>query len=67
VTPLPPFDEAVIDGIAAVIGQTTTGFTGSEIASLLQRSGIPDPGEITKRRRVSQALHAEQARTKAGN
>ncbi len=66
-TALAPFDEAVIDGVAAVIGETTTGFTGSEIASLLQRSGIPDPGEMTKRHRVSQALHAEQTRTKAGN
>ena len=66
-TALSPFDEAVIDGVAAVIGETNTGFSGSDIASLLQRSGIPDPGEITKRHRVSQALHAEQTRTNAGN
>ena len=66
-TALPLFDEAVIDGLSAVIGHTTTGFSGSEIASLLQRSGVPDPGEMTKRHRVSQALHAEQTRTRAGN
>lgn len=66
-TALSPFDEAVIDGVAAVIGETNTGFSGSDIASFLQRSGIPDPGEITKRHRVSQALHAEQTRTNAGN
>ncbi len=66
-TALPPFDEAVIDGVAAVIGETQTGFSGGEIASLLQRAGIPDPGETTKRHRVSQALHAEQGRTKAGS
>lgn len=63
---LEPFDEAVIEGIAAVIGATATGFTGGEIAALLQRSRVPDPGEMTKRHRVSQALMQEQVRTRSG-
>ena len=65
--PLPPFDEAIVDGLAAVIGDTSSGFTGGQIGTLLERSGIPDPGEMTKRHRVSQALHDEQGRTRVGN
>ncbi len=65
--PLPPFDEAIVDGLAAVIGDTSSGFTGGQIGALLERSGIPDPGEMTKRHRVSQALHDEQGRTRVGN
>lgn len=66
-TALPPFDEAVIEGVGGVLGATASGFTGGQIAELLRRATIPDPGDMTKRHRVSQALHAEQLRTRTGN
>ncbi|MDP9397972.1 MAG: hypothetical protein M3P96_09215 [Actinomycetota bacterium] len=53
---IPPFDEEVIEKIGAVLGHTNSGFTGPEIANLLRQARIPDPGEMTKRHRVNQAL-----------
>lgn len=66
-TAIPPFDEEVIEKIGAVLGHTNSGFTGPEIANLLRQARILDPGEMTKRHRVTEALRAEQARTRAGS
>jgi hypothetical protein len=50
------FGDAVVEGVAAVLGDTRDGFTGPQIAGLLQSAQVPDPGNITKRHRISQAL-----------
>lgn len=62
-----PFDAAVVEGLADVLGATETGFTGGEIARLLERLHIPDPGEMTKRHRITEALLTEQRRTGSGS
>lgn len=55
------WDAAVIVGVAQVLGDTTHGLTGSEIAEMLKRLYIPDPGPITKWKRLETALSARQA------
>lgn len=62
----PPFASSVIEAVSAVLGDTDAGMTGSEIQRLLARCGIADPGPVTKRVRISQALLAEQERTGTG-
>lgn len=64
---VPPFDDPSIKGIARIIGDTSSGFTGAEIGRLLHVCRIPDPGEMTKWRRIATALSDEQAKTKSGN
>jgi uncharacterized protein (TIGR02391 family) len=63
---VPPFDDATIEQIARVVGDTQSGFTGAEIARLLQVCRIPDPGEMTKWRRIAAALSDAQATTRSG-
>lgn len=62
-----PYDAGVVERIAKVIGDTDHGLKGSQIGDLLASQGLPDPGEITKWRRIHQALLTEQQRTRAGN
>jgi uncharacterized protein (TIGR02391 family) len=62
-----PFDDGSVEGIARIIGETSAGFTGDEISRLLRASRVPDPGEMTKWRRIAAALSNEQARTHSGN
>jgi uncharacterized protein (TIGR02391 family) len=62
-----PFNEGTIESIAHVVGDTSSGFTGAEIARLLRVCRIPDPGEMTKWRRVATALEDEQTKTRSGN
>ena len=52
--------------LGAVLGNTTDGLTGTQIAQLLIRCGLPDPGPITKRDRITEALLTEQRRTGSG-
>jgi uncharacterized protein (TIGR02391 family) len=66
-TSVSAFDDATIEAIAKIIGETSSGFTGPEIARLLQACRIPDPGENTKWRRIAEALNTEQARSRSGN
>lgn len=63
-----PWPEHVVEGIADVLGETTTGLSGSEIARLLERSKIVDvaPG-VTKRHRLRMALLTRQAQDQAAN
>ena len=63
---LEPIDAAIVEGVAAVVGDTVTGLTGSEIARLLAAAQLPDPGPITKRTRISTAVLEEQQRLKSG-
>ena len=65
---LPKFDDAVLEQICACLGDTSFGFTGSEIARLLAACGIEDPSPtMTKRHRLHDALSQRQAQDGAGN
>lgn len=66
-TTVAAIDPAIIEQVARAIGDTSAGFTGTEIANLLRDCRIPDPGEMTKWRRLDEALRAEQVRTQSGN
>jgi uncharacterized protein (TIGR02391 family) len=61
-----PLPEEVVERIGAVLGDTDDGFTGSQIAKLLARCRLSDPGPITKRDRIAQPLLTEQRRTGSG-
>lgn len=52
--------------ISKVLGDTTDGFSGGQIELLLHACGLPDPGPITKRERLFQALAQGQARDGSG-
>ena len=55
------FDLGTIEVIAKILADTSNGFTGSEIGSLLSECQIPDPDpKITKWRRLNTALVAKQ-------
>lgn len=64
---IPPFDLAVIRRLAEVVGDTGSGLIGREIGRLLAEARIDDPGEMTKRERVFEALSGVQRRDNAGN
>ncbi len=60
-TALKKFDLSVIESISKILGDTSEGFTGSEIGKLLSESRIPDPNpEITKWKRLFEALKQKQ-------
>jgi len=61
------FQVASLEQIGKLLGDTDNGFTGSEIESLFKASGIMDPGAITKWRRVSEGLEAQQLNDKCAN
>jgi uncharacterized protein (TIGR02391 family) len=65
---IPSLSENQLQAIANVLGDTSAGFTGSEIGDLLKRAGIDDvsPG-ITKRNRLFDALSAKQQRDGCAN
>jgi hypothetical protein len=50
------WDAAVLVGVAQVLGDTHCGLTGPEIEALLKLLNIPDPGRITKWKRLEAAL-----------
>lgn len=64
----PPFGAEIIEGVAAVLGDTGRRLTGSEIAQRLAEARVADtdPG-ITKRHRIYNALVTRQNRDQAGN
>lgn len=54
---IPPFSEANLEQACNVMGDTSTGLTGSEIGRYLREHGIADPfPQMTKRIRLYQAL-----------
>ena len=58
---VPSFNEANLEQLCNVLGDTSTGLTGSEIGRYLQECGIADPNPgITKRVRLFDALVARQ-------
>ena len=65
---VPPFDAAVLQGIADVLGATEDGLAGAEIAHTLAQARVPDVSPtITKRHRLFNALAGRQNRDGAGN
>lgn len=63
-----PWPVEVVRGVAEVLGDTTTGLTGSEIGQLLAGAGVPDPYPTsTKRDRLFEALWQQQVRDQAAN
>lgn len=64
---VPSFDLAILDQLAAVLGDTDHGLTGSQIEKHLADARIPDPGPITKRRRLEKALRDKQQQDQCGN
>lgn len=65
--PIPPFSAEHLEAISDALGDTAGGLTGSVIGRLLAELGYPDPGPITKRDRLRQALGERQAADRAGN
>ncbi len=59
---VPSFTDNQLMEISKVLGDTSAGFTGGQIAALLTGCGLPDPGEITKRDRLFFGLSQGQAR-----
>lgn len=66
--PRSPWPDHVVEGVAQVLGETTSGLTGSEIGRLLAQCGIqdPDPGD-TKWRRLCLALIERQRQDRSPN
>lgn len=63
-----PFAEAQLEQLCNVLGDTSTGLTGSEISKLLIRLGISDPNPTaTKRIRLYEALFERQRNDRCGN
>ncbi len=58
---LEKFDLGALESIAKVLGDTSDGFTGSEIGKLLDECNIPDPcPTMTKWKRLFEALKQKQ-------
>ena len=65
---IPSFNEANIEQVSSVLGDTSTGLTGSEIGRYLRECGVDDPHPgITKRVRLFEALVARQRRDGCAN
>lgn len=66
--PLPSIDNATLEAICGVLGDTAGGLTGSEIGRLLSAQGIADPlPTATKRHRLFEALRARQEEDRCAN
>jgi hypothetical protein len=67
-TALKKFDLSVIEAISKILGDTSEGFTGSEIGKLLKECRILDPYPgITKWRRLFEALKQKQEQDDCSN
>lgn len=64
----PKIESNILRSISAVIGDTNSGLTGTEISKYLHDSGIDDPSPgITKRDRLFDALHQKQEQDRCSN
>lgn len=64
----PPFDAALIESIASVLGDTANGLTGSQIGQRLGEARVPDiDPDNTKWKRIYNALADQQNSDQAGN
>jgi len=65
---VPSFNESHLEGICRILGDTSSGLTGSEIGRLLQQVGIEDGDPLgTKWKRLLFALSNRQKRDGCGN
>jgi uncharacterized protein (TIGR02391 family) len=65
---VPVFEDVILRAICDILGDTSSGLTGSEIGQLLQSCGINDPNPTqTKRHRLFEALHQQQHKDGCGN
>jgi uncharacterized protein (TIGR02391 family) len=65
---IPRLDEANLQALCAILGETDGGLTGTEIGQYLSECGIADPAAgITKRHRLYAALAAVQRRDNSAN
>lgn len=65
---IPSLNEEVLRNLCAVVGDTTAGLSGSQIAKYLHVAGIEDPEPlITKRDRLFVALHNRQLKDRCAN
>lgn len=65
---IPSFNEANLEQVCNVLGDTSTGLTGSEIGRYLLECRIADPNPgMTKRIRLFDALVARQRRDGCAN
>lgn len=65
---IPPFRSADLEAIAKILGDTQTGLTGTEIGHILDECRVPDTSpDMTKRKRLYNALVVEQNKKKYGN
>jgi uncharacterized protein (TIGR02391 family) len=62
-----PLPSGVLRRICAVLGDTVDGLKGKDIAALLREARIDDPGEMTKKDRLFEALSARQTKDGASN
>jgi hypothetical protein len=63
-----PFDSGQLEGICRTLGDTDKGLSGSEIEQILRVSQISDPQpNLTKWKRLFEALHGSQQREHCGN
>ena len=63
----PPLDDGILKTISEILGDTDDGLTGWQIAEMLHACGIKDPGEITKRIRIYEALTRQQGADAGAN
>ncbi|MFQ5874757.1 MAG: TIGR02391 family protein, partial [Dehalococcoidia bacterium] len=62
------FSQAEMEQVCAILADTGSGLTGSEIGRLLAQLKIHDPTPtVTKRHRLFNALAARQTQTRSGN
>lgn len=65
---IPAFNETNLRAICDILGETTSGLTGSQIGQILQDCGIDDPSPSnTKRYRLFEALQQRQSTDRCGN
>lgn len=65
---LPKLDEANLQAICDILGDTSTGLTGSEIGRYLRECGCPDPIPLTTERyRLYAALLEKQNSDRCAN
>lgn len=66
--PEPRLTDTALEALCNVLGDTTTGLSGTEIGRYLRQCGIDDPSPgITKRLRLFEALRARQVRDNCAN
>ncbi|MCA0235870.1 MAG: TIGR02391 family protein [Bacteroidetes bacterium] len=64
----PKIESNILRAISALIGDTNSGLTGTEMTKYLRDSGIDDPSPgITKRDRLFDALHQKQEQDRCSN